>query len=343
LYTDDLLDQVHDPNVFKAWLQDLDNKGVNPDSDQLAEVWTQAMGELAEGNGEDLSEEEMKSEDTTPVAATRSQETLQTYTAPGGDWANTLIRMEENPVMDRYLRNMKDKREGRSRVSRKIEVEDEIANVVDQTLDHFAGDMLPGEISSNHVKQFVEDEFPEVSWQKVYEAIQKIADPKRRHEEDPKERTNQEANRRGRVGLRGRGRVPVASRTGLRVEAGGGSGLRRYKEIDACCHGTGEKDGRCCGVCHGSGQIDISLTDEDHERKNKIASKLGGLLVVSVDVGNRRVSPVDRRELSRVTRTRVANKGTPLVFKHSTKLMQVLMEHGIPYRTANYQHPRYRR
>jgi hypothetical protein len=342
LYDDDLLDQLQDPEVFESWIQDLDNKGVNPDPDQLDEAWNQAMSEIAEGAGESLTEG-LDEEDLLPVSATRGGETtIQRETAPGGDWFNTVINLHENPVMDRYLRTMKDKREGKTRVSRRIEVEDEIAEAVDQTLDNFAGDMTPGEISADHVQKFVEDKFPGIDWKKVYEAIQKIADPKKRHEDDPKERTNQEASSRGKIHPGGSGKGSEGRR---RAEVGfqGKLGLKRYREICACCKGTGEKGERCCGQCHGSGQTDVSAFDENLDRKEKIASKLGTLLVVSVDAGNRVVSAADRQELARVVGTRVASKGAPLILRHSIRLMKVLVESGIPFRTASYRHPRYQR
>jgi hypothetical protein len=337
LYDDDLLDQLNDPDVFESWLLDLDSKGVSPDSGQLDEAWNQAMGEIAEGSGESL-EEELGEGDLTPISATRGGETIQRETAPGGDWFNTIINLNESPVMDRYLRTMKDKREGRSRIGRKIEVEDEIADAVDQCLDNFSGDMLPGEISSDHVRKFIEDEFPDVDWKKVYEAIQKIADPKKRHEDDPKERTNQEASRRKPVPVK-RTLNPV------KIDHRGGreSGLKRYREICACCRGTGEKGERCCGQCRGSGQTKVSAFDEDLDRKEKVEARLGSLLVVSVDLGNRGVSEEGRRELSRLTGSRVAGKGPLKVFRHSTELMNILIENNIPYRTVSYQHPRYKR
>jgi hypothetical protein len=493
LYDTDLLDQLQDPDVFESWLLDLDSKGVNPDSGQLDEAWNQAMNEIAEGSGESLPEE-LGGEDLSPVSATRGGETtIQRETAPGGDWFNTVINLHENPVMDRYLRDMRDKREGRSRVSRKIEVEDEIAAAVDQTLDHFAGDMLPSEISSDHVQKFVEDHFPDVSSAKVYKAIQEIADPRKRHEE--KERTNQESSRRVEVSSRraktnrralkndpslmsrlnhlngftfadqrsalaqgispedwaaakangwlvrdpaggvsleipgqyfgqGASQVPqtqqapqtqqtqqapqrshmmgggwsdpitsilrskpnstVVLKNGERVRVNplnpvniagnmvtliddrevpmsgvqqvldpqgrpiggsrrtnGRSGLRRYREICAHCKGIGERGERCCGQCRGSGQTDVSAFDENFEQKEKVAARLGSLTLVSVDVGNRAVSREGRQELARLTGSRIASKGPPLVFKHSTGLMKVLIENGIPYRTASYRHPRY--
>jgi hypothetical protein len=408
LYDEDLLDQLQDPDVFESWLLDLDSKGVNPDPGQLDEAWNDAMNEIAEESGTPLSEE-FEGGNLSPVSATREKETIQEYSAPGGDWFNTVINMWENPTMDRYLRTMKDKREGRSRVSRKIEVEDEIAEAVDQCLDHFAGDMLPSEISSDHVQQFIEDEFPDIDWRKVYEAIQKISDPKKRHEEEPKERTNQEANRCFQVHFGAAGRAPERRWGASRKSAGyrddirsyshsdledfvrlykekgmtaesitykdiagyldigkklairllprvqrlfeksrdltskRKSGLRRHREICACCHGTGERGDRCCGQCQGRGQIDVSVFDEDLDRKEKIAAKLGTLLLVSVDVGNRRVSSIDRQELARVIRTRVAGKGAPLVLKHSTELMKVIIDHNVPYRTASYRHTSYQR
>lgn len=490
--------------------------------DQLDEAWNEAMNEIAEGSGESISEELEGGDiapgsgggDLAPVSATRGGETIQKETAPGGDWFNTVINLHENPVMDRYLRRMKEKREGRSRVSRKIEVEAEIANAVDQCLDHFAGDMLPSEISSEHVQQFIKDrqsaddkstknkqsaddesidvDWNSVDWEKVYEAIQKISDPRKRHEEDPKERTNQEASRRrkaawsyeqfsgksngngqsnghhpgdleiskanewfnkygrnlfskleglvreaedaeayfleediagaletlegfhhdldkllntiGKSGLLGKevvpsglgmslhelyprlgivkfhtskaekilretwtGNVEAMSPEGLEEvgqilesltsylnrladdlrsegpKANRKSGLKSYREICACCKGTGEKGERCCGQCGGSGQTDVSAFDEDLDQKEKIAARLGSLTLVSVDVGNRGVSGEDRRELARLTGSRVASKGAPRVFRHSTRLMKILVESGIPYRTASYRHPRYRR
>ena len=381
LYDDDLLDQLQDPEVFESWLLDLDSKGVSPDSGQLDEAWNQAMNEIAEGSGESLSEE-LEGGNLSPISATRKKETIQQYSAPGGDWANTVINMWENPVMDRYLRTMKDKREGRSRVSRKIEVEDEIAGAVDQTLDHFAGDMLPGEISSDHVQKFVDDHFPDVSAEKVFAALQEISNSGKRHEEDPKERTNKEAKvripaLRGPIGvpispaeqmvlneledhpggapikmikdhnaldsLMQKGYVETYPGGKVRTLSSRSGGLKRYREICANCKGTGEKGERCCGQCHGYGQADVSAFDEDLDRKEKIASRLGTLLLVSVDRGNRSVSSEARQELTRVARTRVAAKGAPLVLKHSAALMKVLMENGIPYRTASYQHPRYKK
>lgn len=334
LYDEDLLEQLQDPDVFESWLLDLDSKGVSPDPDQLDEAWNAAMNEIAEGAGEPLGEE-LAGENLSPVSATRERETIQKESAPGGDWFNTVINLRENPVMDRYLRDMRDKREGRTRTARKIEVEDEIAEAVDQCLDHFAGDMLPSEISADHVRQFIEERFPDADWKKVFEAIQKISDPKKRHEEEPKERTNQEAARRSQVRFRSFRAVHEKRRRE--------SGLKHLREIAACCHGTGEKDGRCCGKCHGSGQTDVSAFDEDLDRKEKIAARLGSLLLVSVDAGNRAVSATARQELARVARIRVAAKGAPLALKHSTGLMKVLVENGIPYRTASYQHPRYKR
>jgi hypothetical protein len=346
LGNDDLLDQVQDEDVFVAWLKDLDNKGVKPDYQQMSKAWNAAMDEIARGSGTSLTKEMEgrdiapgAGEDLKPVSATRGGETtIQRETAPGGDWFNTVINLHESPVMDRYLRDMRDKREGKTRIGRKIEVEDEIASAVDQTLDHFAGDMLPSEISSDHVENFVGDHFPDVSAAKVYEAIQQIADPRKRHEDDPKERTNQEAARRSRVHLtvleKGQ-KAEVCSREK--------TGLKRYREIAACCHGTGEKNGRCCGRCHGSGQQEVSAFDEDLDRKVRVASRLGTLLMVSVDVGNRRISAADRQELARVTGTRVACNGKLLVFQHSSELMRALIEHNIPYRTVSYCHPKYRR
>ena len=334
LYDDDLVDQFQDPDLFESWMLDLDSKGVNPDPDQLDEAWNAAMDEIAQGSGTSLTEE-LEGEGVSPVSAARGDETtIQRETAPGGDWFNTVINMRENPVMDRYLRTMKDKREGRSRVSRKIEVEDEIAEAVDQCLDHFAGDMLPSEISADHVQQFVEDRFPDADWKKVFEAIQKISDPKKRHEEDPKERTNQEASHRKKPDhYEDRSDSPKKWK----------SVLKSYREICACCKGTGEKGERCCGQCHGSGQVGVSAFDEDLDRKEKLAARLGSLTLVSIDVGNRAVSGEDRRELARLVGRRVASKGAPLVCRHSTNLMMVLIESGIPYRTASYQHPRYKR
>jgi hypothetical protein len=411
MYDDDLVDQLQDPNIFDAWLKDLDNKGVKPNYDQLDDAWNEAMNEIAEGSGTSLTEEleggdvaPGSGEELKPVSATRGVvDTGQDYTAPGGDYFNTVINMWENPTMDRYLRTMKDKREGRSRVGRKIEVDDDIAAAVDQALDRFAGDMLPSEISAAHVQEFVEEEFPDVSAAKVFEAIQEISDRGKRHDDDTKERTNQEASRKAKASihaLRGPLTVPltdeewtvlkeledqpravpistikdrqalksllkkgyvesypggkiralgiVSSRSDgfrryRRVEVGsqGRSELKRYKEISACCNGTGERDGRCCGLCRGSGQTEMNLLDENREKKEKIAAKLGTLLVVSVDAGNPWVSAADRQELSRVTRTRVAKKGAPLVLRHSVELMRLLTENDIPYRTASYRHPRY--
>jgi hypothetical protein len=347
MYDKDLLDQLQDENIFDAWLKDLDNKGVKPDYGQLDEAWNAAMNEIAEGSGTSIEEEleggdisPGSGEEIKPVSATRERDTIQEYSAPGGDWFNTVINLHENPVMDRYLRTMKDKREGRSRVSRKIEVEDDIAAAVDMALDNFAGDMLPAEISKDHVQKFVDDHFPDVSAAKVYEAIQEISDRGKRHEDETKERTNEASRRPTGVGPRKPEAVP---RSPGKVPAGRRSGLKHYREICACCKGIGEQGERCCGQCRGTGQSNVSAFDEDLDRKEKIASKLGNLLLVSVDVGNRLVSATDRRELARVTRTRVASKGAPLVLKHSPELMRVLVESGIPYRTVSYRHPRYQR
>jgi hypothetical protein len=494
LYDDDeLLEQIQDPTVFESWLLDLDRKGRDPDPAQLDEAWNQALNELPEGalGKEDLTEffegEEGKpinEEKFPPLKASRSKETIQDYTAPGGDWANTMIRMAENPVMDRYLRQMHDKREA-GRVGKTIEVENEIAEAVDQCLDHFAGEMIPSEISAEHVRQFIEENFPDVDDKKVYKAIQDISDPKKRNEDEPKERTNQEASRKradlsekdgqnGRFkGLEfGKGGDKISGQLkedafktidaaekaleaalnylykqdlhwclefmrefeqtmyrlqrrvvessgqdnpealseemrsiykefdairdmavhfidlsrsvadpnhlskregeklmGLAVEIGHTVGdmregitkifrrgasrrrttlrnslrLKGHREICACCRGVGESREGCCGHCGGTGQKDVSILDEDIDEKEKMASRLGSLLLVSVDVGNRSVSNADRQDMARVTRRRVASKGAPIVFKHSSELMRTLVENDIPYRTVGYRHPRYRR
>jgi hypothetical protein len=180
-FTEDefLSDRLTQPEVFESWLVDLDNQGIQADPSELDSAWNQAIYDMTDRDDRDFDTGQNR--DKTDGLSTASRKKLdfsedpQKFVAPGGDWANTIIRPEENPQLDRYL-SRQGHRFAASRYS--------VTQVVDQLLDHVAGEMVPGEISPEHVQQFVESEYPDTSWKKVYAVIQKIADPNRRHEHE---------------------------------------------------------------------------------------------------------------------------------------------------------------
>lgn len=170
----DMLDQ---PEVFDAWLVDLDAKGEDADPADLDAAWQQALQEITGTEPEDDFDffGDADDDDLGLQASRKYHLSPLVDIAPGGDYFNTVVHTEESPALDHYLQKISS-RVGKRRSG--------VTQAVDQCLDHFAGEMLPGEISPEDVQQFVRREFPHLSWKQVYQAVQKLADPRRRHDPD---------------------------------------------------------------------------------------------------------------------------------------------------------------
>jgi hypothetical protein len=341
---------LQQPELFEAWVSDLEDKGLDPDPSALEQAWTDALKDMTGDDSPDLNpdnppshhglEAPFASRHSAPVKQYLRKNMREDDThAPGGDWANQIMNSDSDPHMDKWMKAIGKKFAGKA----------ELKHAVDQCLDHFSGEMLPGEISPEDVKNFVEQEFPDVSGDKVYEVIQELADPKRRHDDDPdkdeeddeddKKRYNQATKKSSRLACPCDEEQPQASPFEDALVSSKNNKLRGQKEICSSCAGRGHD---CHGSCLGCGGSGRQLTDPhtpNAAKKAAIIAHLGSLLLVSVD--GQRLSSSQKRDLSRLTGSRVANRHQDFV--HSPALMDHLLSRDIPYRTISYCHPLYQR
>jgi hypothetical protein len=361
----ELMDRLNESEVFESWLVDLDSRGVLADPQDIDDAWNEALGNMTSESSE--LDENLSSDITT--SRRHTVEPFMpgpTAPVPGGDPFNAILDTNTHPGFDRFLKKhgskytwandfMEDDHQSsmdqiaRRVKSKKKDEEDEddddgVMKAVDQCLDHFAGEMVPSEISPEHIKQFIEKDFPGVPWKKVYDAIEEIADPKKRHDKE-RERTNDEyhASRQVKTTRKHPSRAVTChyvsafdtiESTPHRKHAH----LQGHREICACCTGTGQEGAGACSRCQGKGRHGLDPDDPQVGAKARVIEKVGSLLLV--EINPQQLALKGRQALSRVTGTRVAS-GSRVRYTHSPELMRFLTSYDVPFKMVGYTHPNY--
>lgn len=297
--------EIQDSSILEAWLVDLDSKGIKQDQVDAQEAWGEALQIVSPGT-----------EDSDAIGYTGSEGLLGSkfhmvpMSAPGGDWANTIMSEEPGHVdLDKFTRKFAMGKES-------------LKEAVDQCLDHFSGDMLPGEISEIDVRTFVRDEFPQVDWKDVYKVIQELAEPHKRHDEDDDKEKEKKSSRRKSSPVEVEDEKITSSKGMTKLPDGSGffTGTVSHKKVCINCKGDGHatKVGTC-PICSGSGRIN----------SGKNAS-----LLVLMDL--RSVNPkhiMVIKGLGGVVSGRIARAA------HTISLMGYLKNSGIPFKIQDYIHP----
>lgn len=315
---EDNLDQLKDPSVLEAWLVDLETKGQPTDPAEAQQAWDNAMQTL---NGGSNSEDPLyMGQDnggldsvmgSIRACGERSEDKSfhnpdVPQMAPGGDFFNQIVdNTSDTPAL------------GSKKASK-----ENIADAVDQCLDHFSGEMLPGEISLADTKNFLAEEFPNVNAKDVYKIINKLAEPRHRHDEedDDEEDDSKKSSRRRIVRDRAPKEHPMdgflrSNKTACHGEV-------------ACkaCQGQGATKAGVCTTCAGKGRSSREISFKNPESGLKVAIDL------------RRAA--DRLLMVKYTGSRIASNS--LVMQHSTNLMRYLVRKNIPFATTEFKHPMFR-
>jgi hypothetical protein len=318
---DQASEKLADPSIYEAWLIDLESKGQLLDEEETSSAWQEAQNQIigeeddSDSNPYYLGQDSHFDSITSGKLAAGERSEDKSFfgntplSAPGGDWANTIMGPGEKPDLDNY--------------TQKIASKDDITKALGECLDHFSGEMLPSEISEEDVRNFMREEFPNVSWKEVYKLISKISEPRTRHED---EETDKSAERE----LKPRSVRTNPWKAGkdthpLDFVLKGVRKAETSKVICSGCHGKGESEHGTCSNCAGSGRTSALLS------LNSRNPNLG--LKVAIDLTLLR----DRQKLSRYLGTRLATNYITLL--HSKELMNFLHQKSIPFATLKFKHP----
>jgi hypothetical protein len=191
---------------------------------------------------------------------------------------------------------------------------DEIVNALDHCLDFYSSDLVPSEITPEHVKDYITENYPNVNSDEVYELIQEIIDRKVRHKEDEAEKESAKSKKISKEVFKKTD--PVSSY--LR------SSNVKAKVVCANCHGSSSDEKGICAYCDGKGCRD--------ELVSKKYANLAGKVALTIPYKN-------LSQVNKILGIRLASRNTIVVA--TPELMTYVKEKGIPYLIMGYKHPRF--
>jgi hypothetical protein len=319
----DLATVFSDPNVIDGWRNDMDSQGLDPDSDEGTKAWEQVKETFL---GDDAEAQEVEQPGFTGPdgpQARMSSGKFQ-FTAPGGDWVNTTMAPDES--MDH--------------ATKRKATPDRIVEATEQLMETFSGSMHPSEISEEEAKQFLQDQYPDVPWKKVYDGMLKLVEGPTRHEEkessvtpdtdidakwrEPRHNRDEQGQFAPSHGKKKRKKKKKKSSVMDALDQATRSSGVMVRVACGSCGGSGTSKCGGCSTCGGSGQKKTAGQKSEN--------------VIHVDLTT--ASASDRKALRQLVDSTDTNPILAMPFRKN--LIAQLQERNIGYRTASYISPAFR-